>query len=269
MSTYTITLPSRGQIYKDKDGNPAIPDGLVTMGPLRMKEQAIFANRASDNTKKLDEVLKRVIISPTIDPSTLLVSDRLYLLFALRINTIGPEYQVPFRCEHCDAQQRFTLDLIKDLTVKNARLDPSEDAKVFDAMTDLLDPSVPYMTETFDVALPNGVTITARLLNGNDENAIASYQKRIRTQISAASDPSIFYRMALMITQVNGKDIPITDKIHMVEDWDLRTSNAFSDAIEAREPGIDLTLRRDCVHCGAGNEFPVAFTAEFFRPRTR
>jgi hypothetical protein len=72
-----------------------------------------------------------------------------------------------------------------------------------------------------------------------------------------------------MITKVNDVELPILERIKMVENWDLRTSNAFSDALEAREPGVNLTIQRDCTSCGAGNEFPLTFTAEFFRPRAR
>jgi len=238
---FTVQLPSRGVLYEGK-----LPEGKIVLRPLTTAEESILYSPSGDGVTKISNIINSCIVSKDLPPEDLLLIDRFFILIDLRTRSFGPFYDVPLKCQFCDAQTKSRLDIREELEVKY--------------MEDGLE-------EPFDVKLPIcGDTLQFRLLRGKDELSIARYSKRIRMQSVDVGDPSYQYRLATQIVGVNGKELERLGKEQYVKRLDMGDTNAFRLEVEKVEGGVDTTILLDCRNCGATNQMEMPFTIEFFRP---
>jgi hypothetical protein len=296
-----VQVPSKGLLYGNK-----LPDGLVEVAALTAREEKLIAGAVGDVHEMIDALLGRCMLTKTISPQEMLLSDRLFILFNIRANSYGPKYGWETTCRSCRQPFRHTMDIPGDVEVAWLT-DESE--------------------EPFEVALPiSGHKVGFRLLRGFDEQKVVKYvqlQARRGKVGGGWGDPAYSYRVALQIMEITpgGLDrekiealadelydageisapevdeclelfpervlecwgqtgdaqtfspdsrVGLEKRIEFVETLVGKDSFELRDAIERNEPGLMLSVDLTCPNCQAilRNEV-VPMSAEFFRPSRR
>lgn len=238
----SFTLPSRGMLY---DGQ--IPDGKVELRKLTVGEEIIIQS----NSVGLDLIGKLidscVKLPPGFDSQQLLVGDRLALLIAMRVHTFGAKYSYSYECAHCNAKNKATVNLDTDIKPREIK---------------------PDQTEPINVDLPDaGMKVGLRFLRGVDEVTISRVAKRVTLQSNDANDPSLLIRMALQLVEVDGEKIKTpNEREEFVKYLAMPDATKWRDAVDAVEPGVDLSITAECTACGRVNDMILPFSADFFRP---
>lgn len=242
---FTVQLPSSGGLY---DGN--LPGGKATLRPMGAPEEQIIFQRGGDPLAKSSKIIDGCYLdAEKVTPGDLLMIDRLYILFMLRVQMFGPVYRIPFSCQRCNHQRKVDINIMDDLDVTRMGED---------------------LEEPFEVDLPHcGSHIEFRLLRGKDEEEVSRHAKRVMLKSTDAGDPSSRYRIGLQIVTVDGDPVEKQKAVEFAKSLDMADSNEFRLGVEAVEGGIDLMLVHDCEQCGYVNEFLLPFTAEFLQPSTR
>jgi hypothetical protein len=238
-----VPLPSRGLLYGDK-----VPDGIVYVRKLKVTEEVAIQSSGSGLALVNATVGACVKLPEGMNHLDLLMTDRLALLVALRVYTFGPTYGYGFKCPACGAKntQNFNLG---ELTSKKA-----EDGLV----------------EPIPVDLPDcGRKVGLRFLRGKDEASIAAVSKRIAAQSNDLGDSSYIMRKVLQIVTIDGVETDQATKERFVRDLTMVDSQAMSDAIDDKEPGIDLRIFPECKACGFQTEMGLPFSIDFFRAARR
>tara|TARA_R100001086_G_scaffold201006_1_gene117239 strand:- start:2963 stop:3844 length:882 start_codon:yes stop_codon:yes gene_type:complete len=243
-----ITLPSRGAFYGPNSvvPTPALPGGVVAIRQMRVAEEEHLATAGGDVIAKIAKIIEAVTRLPAgFRPDQLLVTDRLFIMIALRRITFGPNYPVTFRCDECGANNREVIDVVQELNEKAAADDASE----------------PVLVDLPDA----GKRIGLRFFRGFDELEAARDARRAEARGQPQTPVSA--RLMRQIVEIDGDD-----SINAFAKKDLVAQMTAADSARVRktmldaETGIDLTLYQPCAKCGAVNEFDMPFTAEFFRP---
>ena len=238
-----VPLPSRGLLYGDK-----LPDGQVWIRKLKVTEEAAIQSSTSGLDLINASVGACVKLPEGMHHLDLLITDRLALLVALRVFTFGRSYQFGYTCAACDAKNRAEADL--------ATLN---DRKAADGLS-----------EPIEVALPDaGKTVGLRFLRGRDEAQIAKAAKRVALQSNDPTDSSHILRLALQVATIDGEAVDQPKREFFVRDLTMVDSAIIREAIDEREPGVDLVIHPECKACGTVNDMALPFTADFFRPARR
>lgn len=244
--TYPVQLPSNGLLYEDD----VLRKGLLHVRPMTVSEEELLgAQKESDRVKILDTIIQRLLVEK-IPYDKLLVTDKLFLLFAIRRHSYGDDYKMKVKCDNCQTQFNHNVKFFDSFKI---RMLTEEDNKE------------PYKTEPMPVS---GSVITFRMLRVSDEEDIIRYTKSQNLKNMAnAGDPGYSYRLAKHIVEINGTAVQSTSEaLKFVKALVGRDSAAFKDAIEAKDSGVNIELEIECPSCGTAMERLFAFSAEFFRP---
>ncbi len=242
-----VELPSKGLLYEN---------GLssVMVRGMYTTEEKFLAGARRDFQGVLDKLFSKNGCIQDLNgmhPSELLSSDRLYLLFIVRMLSYGKSYQFKIKCDECDFRFKHTIVLMEDLDVSDMKED---------------------VEEPFEVVLEeSGKIIGFKLLRGKDEKMIDKHVRRAqqRDAVDPLEDISYIHRLARHVVTVDGEDVDLrTAELNMK--ISSKDAQDFKDAIEDADSGVDLTLRDlDCPECDAPLEEVMPFTAEFFRAPKR
>lgn len=249
-------LPSRGALY---DG--AIPDGNIEIRKLKTEEEAVLQSQGVDVLTRINRIISSCAKLPNkFDPKELLITDRMAVLLAQRLLTLGARYSFTYQCRFCRTTNKHATDLAEDLS----EVTPED---VIHAMEDAGVEDFVY-TEPFELSLPDcGKTVTFRFLRGKDEHAIFSRAKRARFQSADSKDPSHLYRLAASIVAVDGGEpMRSHDKDRFIRELELRDSRYIAIETDRRETGINTKLYPTCRTCSADMEINLPFDGEFFQP---
>lgn len=241
--TGVVELPSRGKFYGD-----LAPEGLIELYPMTGRDEGLIANLGRDNMQEIFNVLLKRCLVTAIDPNELLSSDQFYLMLVLRANSYGTEYELTVTCpnEKCGHVTPRVFNIPDDLKV--TYYDGAE-------------------VEPFNVTLPvSKAKVEFRLMRVKDEADILNYRKQSKSS-SPLEDPTYVYRSVKFITSINGKDMPLIDKMRWFEDLSVRDTSALRDAMDDVASGVNSTLTTECASCKKTFEFDMPFTASFFRAR--
>jgi len=257
----SITLPSHGIFYDDK-----LPDGRLEIRKMTAHEESILQSQGVDVYARLDTIMRNCVRVPDdrMKPGQFLISDRLALMLAQRIHTFGPLYKFTYPCPSCRHNNRVEVDINKefDTITPEDVVRKMEEKGVADFK----------LTEPFEVDLLDAQTkVQCRFLRGDDEIEILRRSKRMQMQGMDATDPSHLIRLATSLVSVSSVG-PEWEKLKPVqkEMW-VRGLTATDTAririaVEERETGLNTNLIHTCRSCGAQNEVPLRFDAEFFLP---
>lgn len=239
-----IILPSQGILYKDR-----VPGGRVTVKAMRMAEEKLLADQGRDRAEVLNTLIQNCTEGLNMPFSDVLVADKLYLLFLIRVVSFGPAVEFGMKCGKCTNTNHYRLDITKDIETR------------------LLDHSVGN-PEPFPAMLPiERVKLGLRYLRVADELEIERYARQQTLTRKQEGDPTYTYRLARMIQTVNDQPISMIDALSLVERLYSSDSGAISDALEENDFGLNLRLSLPCGRCGAAIEEVFPFTADFFRPK--
>jgi hypothetical protein len=240
--TALVSLPSKGLFYREDQ----LTEGKIELAPMSAREEKLVAGMRGSNIEEvIDSILTRCIKSP-ISPDDLLVTDRFYLLLALRANSYGEVYNIDLTCPYCEVKGKYDLKLPGGLDIQYAEL------------TD---------REPFRVKLPSGVIIGFNLLRGKDQKAIKRNAEITTSKgYAGEGDPSYLYRIAKQIVSVNGKSLDMLVAQEMLSRMTARDSAALKNAFDKKTPGVITTIKKPCVSCTKEIQTELPMTAEFFRP---
>ena len=240
-----VQLPSMGILYGDK-----LPGGWVEIRPMTTREEKILLSPTHERTELMAKVIEKCVLTETIDTGELLVTDRLYLLFAIRNLTYGAGYQFTVKCPACHNTSPRALRIPEDLTL--TALDATDE-------------------EPFKVTLPmSKQKLELRLLRVKDEEDIKRYTNQANSRFPDGhmGDLGYEYRLAKHVITIDGAPVTTLEAMKIFEEMHARDSLAMRLTLEKHESGLELNLKCSCSSCGNSFEQPLPMTAEFFRPST-
>lgn len=249
----TVALPSKGALY---DG--AIPDGEVQIRRMLGRELTLL-NSSGSTLDRLEGILKATVQLPgAFQLADLLVTDRMYLLLAVRTATYGPDYRFDWRCQFCGSTGRWDVNILTDLDESSGGVQ-------------MAGHDHPVLVEPFEFTLPESEKVLGlRLLRGRDERALMVHARRGRMQGTDGADPSELFRISLHIETIDGeKPEGALARQRFMDTISAKDLLAVQDAIDKAEPGIDLTVYPECDVCRASSKLEMPFDMEFFRPSRR
>lgn len=240
-------LPSKGVLYENSLR-------MVSVRPMYTTEEKYLAGRSRDWQAVVDKLLSTsgcIKDLGGMSPLDLLSSDRLFLLFVVRMLSYGHDYTFQLRCDSCGMIFSQTIKLLEGLNITPMKEDAAE----------------PFSITLADL----GMAIGFRLLRGKDEKAIDNYTKRaLQRQQEGQTrldDPAYIHRLARHIVTIDGETVELPQAEAIVSQMTAKDSTDFRDAVDDVNGGIDLDLEIICSNCGALNEEIMPFTRDFFRPR--
>ena len=241
--TAPVVLPSRGVLY-----GSLIPDGKVMIRKLTVGEMSILEGQGGSAVQRISAIIRACcrLPLPGINHSQLLITDRFAILLALRTFTYGPVYEYQYKCAFCGIMQKVSMNIATDLEEHSASDDLTE----------------PITVETVDTR----ATLALRFLRGEDEDRVAESTKKLRLQSNDPGDPSSIMRLALQIVSIDGREYILRDREAFARNLTAADQVRIRQAVDEKEPGLDLTVYPDCRGCGSTNEMVMPFSAEFFRP---
>lgn len=236
-------LPSLGKLYDGK-----IPDGRVLVRRMTVGEDMILQSTAS-GLDLLSKLLAACVKLPNgFRADDLLVTDRFALLVALRVATFGPKYSLQYECRACASNHKVDVDLNMDLSPRSPKEGLVE----------------PIQVQLWDAKK----TVGLRFLRAKDEEIVSKAIMRARQ--TNQPDISLVVRMACQLIDVDGEVMEKqTDKEKFIFDLSMPDGQDWRDTIDDLEPGVDLTIKRECANCGAQNTIPLPMGPEFFRSTRR
>ncbi len=243
--TTTIELPSQGYF-----GGPK----KVQIRPMTVREEEILY-LSDDNPTYLDDIALSCIVSPkNITLDQLHPNDLLYILYAIRNISFGPEYKQNSICPSCRMNNLITVDITK------MPLDLLDQSYV-DIMreVDLRD-----RKDTVTINLPTEgelLRLDESIKEGIKRNKITDMEQAKRYEFRARRDAHI--------KAVNGQEFKDKkSKEQYMESLTSRDYNLITGAgSKVRESfGLDRTIDVKCSNCHRQYESEAAIVPEFFRP---
>lgn len=245
-------LPSNGLLYPVE--HPFHGLAHVEIKALTAKEENILMNQAyAKKGTSLTELLRSCIIDKSVDPESLLLSDRNSLMVAIRSAGYGSHYEDEVTCSDEDCGKKTTrhFDLSK-FEIK--RLDASLVSQ----------PG----TNLFKFKLPSGRTVEFRLLTGQDERDMHIAAERQKKALNTDANDSVTASLFRSIVSVDG----VTDRARLsrfVENMRGTDSVALRRYISDITPGIKMTQVMSCPLCGHEEEVNMPLGITFLWPSAR
>jgi hypothetical protein len=217
----------------------------VELREMTGNEEDLLASSAIPHHKKISALLSRCItrIGPYTDKGKiasivqdLLLGDRIFLLFAVRRLTLGDEYPFRARCDSCNKEGSYLVDL-SDLTIQEMP-DPSK--------------------RIFDVELPSGIVVRFRCLTGRDEE-----ESNKRPDNENRASVQIFTRVEL----INGQ-VP---SMASIKNLSSRDRDFLRAKMEEVDGGVDTALELQCQFCNAewSEDIEIGQPGFFFPSRVK
>lgn len=236
----TVTLPSKGLLYKDSK----IPSEISLRGMTTKEEKILFGSSGGDVFEK---ILRNCVTNPkNLDTNELISNDETFLIMQLRMVTYGDDYKVSVECPHCHRRSTYKISLS-------------------DFIVNYLDDD---FEEPIEVKLPrSGDTLSLKLLRNKDLKFIDRYAKKFAKQFDLNfREVEYTCRMAKFITKINGEEVDFVKARDYVENMYSLDSAKFWTVLNKIVVGIDTTAMVTCNECGEDFDFAMPITSEFFRP---
>jgi len=244
--SFPVELPSGGFLYTDE----TLKKGILNVRRMTVAEEELLgAQKDSDRIVVLDTIIKRCLIEK-IPYDQLLVTDKLYILFALRQCSYGNEYKMTVKCDECATQFSHSLEFFSSFKIRALTEDDAKEG------------------EPYTVTLPlSKAKVDFRMLRVADEDLVTKYGKRqMQRSAKGIGDPTYSYRLALHIVNVNGEALDVTKRLEFVKSLIGKDSAVFKNAVEEKQSGVRIDLEIECPSCGAVLKKLLQFNEEFFRP---
>jgi len=227
-----VRLPSRGLLgYREK----------VLVRPITGKEEKIIASATGDTIESaVNRVLNRCIKEGP-KAEELSEGDKSFLLVWLRINSYFPDYSVEIDCPACGKVFKKFIDL-KKLPIKKIQVE-----------------KLPLEVEVA------GKKVALFPLTAQEVKEINDYKSQLAAQ--GRNFENLFsVRYAYMIRAIDGKDLPLSEKIDFVEGLIGRELAKLRKAEKLLDHGVDFRQEIKCPLCGKSFTANIPITLEFFLP---
>jgi hypothetical protein len=270
----SFQLPSHGIPYVDDGGGPLIADeeGAVRIRMMTGAEEAIVNSPGMNDQAKIAKILEACTQITTTNgqpfhPKRLITTDRLMLLLAIRVRSLGAKYKLVVEDSNGN-QFDHHVDLVRDLTV--------------DEMPRMvLGASGQYEERRYDpiegipCTLPvSQQELRLRLLTGADEDFLIREAMNKRSKLiprQMPGDPSYYLRIFLSIRawgerEVNHSDPRDTTEIaQMISQLPIRDTSHINTVYGEYDVGIDPVITATSPVTGEEVEAALRLTPDFFR----
>lgn len=249
--TEEVQLPSKGLF------NPEIPNGMVTLRCIELRDQKYLAGSKLVRSNKAIELLRRCIVSPEgMNVEDLTQIDLFFLLVKLRVLSYGPEYKYYTNCPNCGKSTTVTVDL----------------SKLDVAMLEDFNPN------DLHIKLPRkGDTVYTRVQTQRDSDEINAEVSRLKSKYKDIDyDPEVTLSIAKIITKIEliqpdkeGNkvvDNPV-DILNYVEGLTDLDALAIQSTLSDIDYGVIPVVTNECEKCGKEFSTMMKTTGDFFRPR--
>ncbi len=244
--TEVISLPSKGWFYPID--NP-LSSGTLELKMMTAREEDILTSRnLIQKNIVLDKLLESVIVNKLIVPDEIFTCDRNAAFFAIRRLAYGDAYEGTLTCGRCGKENTVIIDLNK---MDNRPFD-------FD--------KYPKGENSFTFKLPySGVTLTFKLLNKKDENAIETELTGM-AKITKDFTREVTTRLSHIITSVDGSSERSRIRRFVNDELVSKDSLSLRKFIRENMPDIDTTFDFSCANCGLERKEDTPMGVSFFWP---
>lgn len=242
--TEEIDLPSGGQFYKSGAST-------VKIKPMTAKEEDILSNdRLIKSGRVFDELIKSCVVDWNgIEFNELFVGDKNTILIAIRVISLGDNYDVDVTCPSCSYKNKISVSLLSDLGHKKLQVEP-----------------VKIGVNEFHWVSPKNINFRLRLLNHQDQIDMAEENKRRKImfknnyQESPATD--LLNHSILSIEDITDR-MEILELIGNMPSSELRALISYISEIT---PDYDMKYLFTCSECDHEAELQIPMSVGFFWP---
>lgn len=251
--TEQVKLPSKGLL------NPEIPEGLVTIRCIELKDQKYISGSKLVNGNKYVQLLNRCIVEPeNINVINLTQIDIFFLILKLRILSYGGKYSFMTKCPVCGKPTRVDVNL--------------EELKVTELNDDF--------DKNLVVTLPRkGDKVYTKIRTQADVDYIEKETLRMKEKFGddLEGDPSVTLNIAKSIKKIELKnptpsgDTIIEDPVDILQYVEcLLDIDAISimSTFEDLNYGVNPIITTTCNKCSEKINVILSTNPEFFRPRS-
>lgn len=250
--TEEVQIPSLGLLNED------LPEGIVTIRCIEIRDQKHLAGAKLLQSNKAVELLKRCVISPEdFDITTLTQVDLFFLLIKLRILSYGEHYKFTTRCPVCGGGTVIKVDLSELEVKKLEEFNPEELFVKLPRRKDVVYTKMGTQKDS-DIVDKEVARLIAKFkgdLDGDPEVTL--------------SIASIIRKIELVEPDATGAttlDNPI-DILNYVEELTDLDAIAIQSTLDDIEFGVNPIVTDTCDKCNSEISVPLVTNAEFFRPR--
>lgn len=249
VQTVQAPIPSGGLVYPQD--HPLFQLDEVEIKTMTAKEENILMSKALIRRGTvINELLKSSIIDKKVDVLTLLSGDRMALVFAIRAQGYGDEFEQKMTCPECENSQE-EIYLISDFKIKELDLEKVK--------------QVEHGENLFAFTLPTTQKeVWFKFLTGKDEESILQAVET-RKKKGMQNDESVTTRLMHSIVAIDGK----TDKSFItlfIQNMPAKDSRALRTHIEENEPGINTAKEFICNNCGFSGDMTPPMGVSFLWP---
>lgn len=239
-------VPSLGLAYA--------PDTLINSDSVKIRpfvsgDQRHLAKQ-TDSYRGYFSLLSRLVLSPEkLAFDELLLGDINAMLFAVRLRSFGPNFDVDFSCEMCQAKNHQIADL------NNVMVRQADEFENFKA-------------EGLEIEL-NGKAVTIRLPRLKDEKKLIDNMKSLKVKGNRVSDSDIdrsYVRLMQAIETIDGKKPILVEAFDFVDNLPIPDIERFGQFLNEHDIGIIKEQKLTCDTCQFENTITLGISAEFFRP---
>lgn len=216
--------------------------------------ELVKVSKSGDSSQIYQKLLSSLVLEPTgLDYSDFLMSDILYVLFAIRCKSFGTDLDISMDCDECGQQSKIPLD-VNTIPVR----DHSE-------VTDGFSPNA------LELEL-SGRQFTLHLPTLKDEKSAWTLIRDMK-QRNQTKDPDVdrvYMRRAMLIDQIDGLALTQMQKFEALKAMSLVDFETLKDFLRDHDTGLLLDqLEVFCPGCQYPNEVSVGLSPEFFRAPSR
>ena len=188
------------------------------------------------------------MVDKRIKAKDLLLGDKNAILINARKNAFGENYEFPYICLKCGAENTHVKNLND---ISNKEIKDDESATITDSGTILL-------------RLPkSGINVELKFLKGEDETSINQVlEKRTKNNLP---QETLITRYRYMNLSVNG-DTDTETIISFINSMPIMDSSYLKKKYAELNPDINFTFSADCSNCGHTTEGGVPIMVNFFWP---
>lgn len=240
-----IELPSDCIFYNERTQD------CIYIRPMTAKEEDLLSNqKLLKSGKAFDELIKSCVTNWNgIKFEELLIGDKNAILAAIRVISLGNEYNASLTCPSCLTKSDIVFNMSEEFKYKHLGAEP-----------------IDGNTNSFEWVSPKGIKIIFKLPNQTDQN-ISSEEEKKKRQMYKSN-----YKETPTIDFLKRCIISIEDIVNKNEIEQLLTNMPTSETrslikyIREIAPDYNMNYSFECPECNKITELQVPITAEFFWP---
>jgi hypothetical protein len=241
-----IPLPTKGWFYPE--GHP-LSTGEIEVKQMTAREEDLLSNQELiKKGKVLDKLLETLIVNKNIKLDEILTPDKNAIFMAIRRLAYGDDYIVLITCPSCATQNKVAINL-GNLQYKPFNFDSCKKGE-----------------NSFTFKLPNGKTITYKILNGIDDVSIDAEISNFKKLSKDGNTRDWTTRIKYVVTTIDGNSDKGFIRKFVDEQLMAKDSLALRRHIRETSPDVDMTFDFKCEDCSNERRLDIPMGISFLWP---